>query len=187
MKFYRVLPDFEKYPEAWFLVGPYANDGEELDPREFCYGQRYVGRAPREVAIESGNVPVAFQLGAFDMPVVSVGVADILESNAENNIERFTVSVRGTDSAIREIVNAIHSVDCVDEENSVLRRWTPEDGRPDKVGQFREISRLKIDPSRVGGHGIFRIKGSLIKLIVSEKVMLALSAVPDLGVVFHEV
>lgn len=157
-----------------------------IDAREFTEGRPYTGPVPSVVPIRKEGPPVAFHLGAFDMPVVTREVADILQQIAPDDIQRFPVIV-GDGVAGYEIMNAVHQRDCVDEARSGVRKWKPEDGRPDKLGQYREIGHLVIDPSRTHGSHVFRIWGSLIELIVSQRVKDALSNIADLGIVFQPV
>ena len=75
----------------------------------------------------------------------------------------------------------------MDETRSEIMRWKHEDGRPDKVGRYRMVGNLTIDPTRVRNRHIFRIDDWEIALIVSERLKIALEAIPELGVVFSPV
>ena len=58
-----------------------------------------------------------------------------------------------------------------------MERWRPEDGRPDRVGEYHAISGLRIDPAKVGNARVFRLWGySLPIIIVDEEVKSALEA-----------
>lgn len=210
MRYYRVLADNQQYPDRWFLGEPLTANGKEIDAREFCYARVYTGPAPAVLPVTHQGPRVAFLLAAFDMPVVSTEVADILQSIAPADIQRFPVMVdpdiagyeiidckrarrpgylpdMELNIAGYEIVNAVHQLKCVDEARSVFRKWGPQDHRSDKIGQYREIAKLVIDPARTEGRQIFRLWGSLVELIVSETVKQALEGVPNLGIVFAPV
>ncbi len=186
MDYCRLLTDDKAYADRWFLGEPVTDEGIEVDAREFCYGRPYSGPRPAVVPIRQSGRSVAFHLAAFNMPVVSSEIADVLEHSAPADIQRFPVTIG---SGIRgfEILNVVGTERCVDEVRSKARKWGPDDGRPDKVGQYRQITRLIIDPRRTMGRHLLRIWGSLVELIVSEKVMESLSSVPDLGIVFEKV
>jgi len=65
--------------------------------------------------------------------------------------------------------------------------WKPEDGRPEKVGSYRVIDDLRIDPSKVQGAHLFRPWGWLVALIVSEELKVAMEALGGIGPDFVEV
>jgi uncharacterized protein DUF1629 len=186
MKYYRVLPDDSGFPDRWFLCEPLTTAGIGIDAREFTYGRRYNGPTPAVVPIRQAGRRVAFNLGAFDLPVVTSEIGSILARVCPNDIERFAVNV-GTGFSGFEIVNAIHQAKCVDEIRSNVRKWGPEDHRPDLVGQYIEFNPLVIDPERTIGRHFFRIWGSLVELIVSDEVKEAIEDLPDLGVKFESV
>ncbi len=77
---------------------------------------------------------------------------------------------------------------CIDDEASEeVIRWTPEDGRPDRVGQYRDVDGMRIDPPQVGDAQVFRTWGWSIALIVSEDIKLALERIRATGVRFTPV
>ena len=180
------MADDQNYAARWHLGEPRTGNGDEIDAREFRYGQPYKGPLPTHVPISYDGDRVTFLLAAFDMPIVSDEVADVIQEIAPHDVQRFPITV-GEYIYGYEILNVIHVVDCVDEERSGIMKWGPEDGRPDKVGQYRSVNPLVIDPQKVDGHSLFRVKGSLVKLIVSDEVVNALEGLPDLGVVFKQV
>jgi hypothetical protein len=68
-----------------------------------------------------------------------------------------------------------------------VQRWTPEDGEPEKVGEYRYIAGARIDPTKVEGARIFRPWGWPIGLIVSEDIKEALEREGLTGTRFVEV
>jgi len=157
----------------------------EIDAREFTEGRPYAGPPPYLVPIKDGR-HVAFNLAAFDMPVVSTEIADILRRIAPNDVQRFPV-ILGKGIEGYEIINTVRELRCVDEVLSNARKWGLEDDRPEKIGHYVEFDPLVIDPSRTEGAHIFRLWGSWVELIVSEKVRQALEPIADLGVAFQPV
>ncbi|GMU01423.1 hypothetical protein KH5H1_55430 [Corallococcus caeni] len=63
----------------------------------------------------------------------------------------------------------------------------PQDGRPDRVGQYRDVDGMRIDPTQVGDARVFRTWGWSIALIVSEDIKLALERIRATGIRFTEV
>jgi|SRR5581483_5158008 len=181
--YYRIEADDKHSANRWFLDEPVAEDGEEIDAREFISAVPYRGPRPRIVPIDEGGKRVAFNLAAFDMPVVSREVADAIERLSPGVCEHFPVLI---DSHIDgyEILNVLPACRCVDENRTLIERWTEEDGRPDKVGQYRTMLNLTIDPTRVSGRDIFRVAGWEIALIVSGRLRRDLEQIKRLGLEF---
>lgn len=87
-----------------------------------------------------------------------------------------------------QLLVATQLVRCIDDQRSAeANYWEPEDGRPDKVGQYRSVYRMRIDPSKVGNPQVFRTWGWDIALIVSEPIKQALERTLAMGVRFNEV
>lgn len=84
-----------------------------------------------------------------------------------------------------ELLNVTDIVDCIDREKSDFVSWTEADGRPDKTGQFRMFSKLRIDVLRAIGHHIFRIKGWGVALIASQDVVDIFKRLEVTGVSFE--
>jgi hypothetical protein len=86
------------------------------------------------------------------------------------------------------LVNVTRTVRCIDDSASEeVRYWKPEDGRPEKVGKYRAVSGMRIDPTKVGDAKVFRTWGWSIALIVSEDLKEALERAGVTGAKFEEV
>jgi hypothetical protein len=108
--------------------------------------------------------------------VVNDRVAKLIETIAPRDVQLVPVGVEGT-SDPHFVVNTLHAPDCIDEHRSAdARRYTAEDGYPDRVGQFKAIGGMKIEASRAGGHHIFRPWGWPVVVIVSDALAEALRA-----------
>ena len=182
MMYFRVVVDPTEV-RRWYLDEPTTSDGQHIDARQFVRGVAYVGPMPCHVPVQVPGEPLAVNLAAFDMPVFSREAAQIAEQIAPDEIERFPVLVDLRDGGY-EIVNVKCSAACLDEHQSEVMRWHATNGRPDKAGQYRMVTKLMIDPARAGGLDIFRIRGWEIALIVSDRLRRALCGVPRLGVSF---
>ena len=181
-QYYRILAD-PAADDRWQLDEPRTEDGEEIDTREFTCAEPYTGPAPSAVPVEAG-IRVEFNLAAFHMPVVPEEVGSALEALAPGDIERFPVSV---DSNRFEIINVLRTQECLDEDRSEIERFTEEDGRPEKIGEYLMVTNLTIDVGRTADAHIFRIDGCEIALIVSEQVKTALERISEMGIVFDSV
>ena len=77
---------------------------------------------------------------------------------------------------------------CIDEKASdEVRYWKPEHGQSARLGEYRSVSGMRIDPSRVGDAKILRPWGWDGALIVSEDIKQALERLGTLGARFKNV
>jgi hypothetical protein len=65
--------------------------------------------------------------------------------------------------------------------------WRHEDNRPDKLGEYRAVYGMRIDPSKVGDARIFRPWGWRVALIISEDIKQAIESAGLTGTRFVEV
>jgi len=187
LKYFRVLADNKRFCDRWFLDEPLSKDAQPIDARLFRYGKVYEGTAPQSVPVQQNGKRIAFCLAAFDMPVVSNEIAAMLRDVAAKDCEFFPISVESTNLGM-SIVNVVRRIKCVDESRCEhVMKWRPEDNRPDRLGSYRSIGGLRIDPSKTNGHHAFRIFGWEVALIVSEVIRAKLETIENLGIVFDEV
>lgn len=159
----------------------------EIDAREFSEGRRYEGLTPVTVPLDVDGPRPEFTFGSGNMPVVSQALADVIESICPADVQRFPITVLPSTTGY-EILNVTAVADCLDETLSeFVQKWTPEDGQPGKVGQFRAVGVLRIDPRHTSNHHIFRIRGWEAALIVSHRLKEAMEGIENLGVVFEPV
>ncbi len=185
-RFFEVLADHEGFPDQWFLTDPVSDHGTESDARDFVNGSGYRDVLPARLSVGNPGRELAFNLGAFDMPVVEFSLAETIRQIAPDAAEFFPVRI---DGALRryEIMNVYRSVECLDETHSIFTRWTPEDERPDRTGSLKMISVIIIDPKKAKGSHLFRLAGWPLALLVSERLKCAIEGVPDLGILFGPV
>jgi hypothetical protein len=185
MKFFRLLGDPSRSGK-WLPAEPLSTDNVEIDAREFTKGKPYYGPSPCRVPIAQQGIPTEFTLAAFDMPIVSRRLGSILDSICPGAIQHFPVTV-GECCSTYEILNVTTVAHCIDETRSDIMKWKPEDRRPEKVGMYRMVTNLTINPDRAGSNHIFRLGGWEIALVVSDDVKKAIEGTRDLGIVFGAV
>ncbi|HZH77227.1 MAG TPA: hypothetical protein VEY88_14450, partial [Archangium sp.] len=95
--------------------------------------------------------PLDFSLIAgASIPVVHAKVAAVFAELAPDDVQLIPVEVDGQ-SEPYVLVNITRVVKCIDDEASdSVSYWKPEDGRPDKTGQYDCVIGMRIDPSKVG-------------------------------------
>jgi hypothetical protein len=170
----------------WHLDSPRQN-ADWVDPRQFCKGMPYTVTSSLRIQLRRIGVPMDYTMADYGMPVVSRRAATVLREVASDDLQLIPVEVEGQLDPYF-IANAVKLADCVDEQRSTdVQKWQPEDGRPDRVGSYRSILQLIVDPTRIGPLRFFRIKGWEAALIVSEEVKRAMEDAKLLGPRFQPV
>ena len=86
------------------------------------------------------------------------------------------------------LMNILPLVECVDDEKTEsIVRWQAEDDEPDKIGQYRQITGLRVDPERLVGIDTCRVQDWEVSIIISQRVRMMLDAHHVKGVVFWPV
>lgn len=187
MKYFEIRADDEQFGDRWFLEEPVSENGQAIDARLFRYGKAYHDIAPYCVPVQQKGRQIAFNLAAFDMPVVSSEIVSIIKLVAANDCEFFPIVIAESKLAM-SIVNVTRRIACVDESRcEEVMKWRRADNRPDRLGCYRSIGGLRIDPTKTSGNHIFRIFGWEVPLIVSEVIREKLETIENIGIVFNEV
>lgn len=182
-KYFRVLAAKDAV-DRWFLRAPVNSFGEEVDPRIFTESLACDVTDPLTLPVRRSGKVVDFNFADFDMPVLSAAAIDQLQSIAGVHLQRVPVAIPGI-TARFELLNVLDSVDCIDEKSSVYTKWTPADGRPEKVGEYRMFVNLRVDRQRAEGHHLFRIDGWKVALVISELVKQTLEGLNVSGVEYQ--
>ncbi|NOJ98752.1 hypothetical protein HMI51_38260 [Corallococcus coralloides] len=125
--------------------------------------------------------------GVERVPIVSEDVGNVFRMLAPDDVQLFPVTVEG-ESASHFIINAIKTVDCIDEANcEELQPYDKDDPAPERRGAYRWISGLRIDPAKTEGAFVLRPMKFKTAFIVSEAVKNALERAGNLGVSFERV
>jgi len=182
-KFYRLLAD----PEAtsrWHIKAPVDALKNEVDARLFTQSTKYQGSLSLVMPLRRRGDLVDFNFGDFDMVVTPEGLNVELEHMLSPQIQRIPVKIENGGRGF-EILNVLDVVKCVDEQRSEFTKWTNSDGRSDKVGKFRMITRLRIDAKAASAHHLFRVAEWPIALIASEDIKSFLEARAVTGITFE--
>ncbi|AKF84451.1 hypothetical protein SAMN05443572_114108 [Myxococcus fulvus] len=178
------LHDDVALPERWHLADPLGQEGPRPgDVWRYTEGLPVqVGRGLR-IPVEVPGRPLDFSLAGMSVPVVHVRLAPVFLERAPGQVQLLPVGIEGQPEQYCILV-ATRLVDCLDEAASRVRRWEPEDGLPEKVGQYSSVRDLRVDAARVGDAVLFRVKGWPGPLIVSEDLKRALEDVKATGLQF---
>ncbi|MFP2925810.1 imm11 family protein [Pyxidicoccus sp. 3LG] len=187
-KRYFQLSDNVSISGRWELGHPGDARGHEVeDPWMFREGHPVEVMNRLTVPIEEPGRALDFSLAGFSTPVVRASVANIFLELAPQEVQLIPVDIRGhLDQYL--ILVATKLIRCIDDAASEeVLYWRPEDGRPEKVGQYRDVYGMRIDPAKVGNAKVFRTWGWSIALIVSEDIKQALERIRATGVKFTPV
>lgn len=188
MRYFELLDDVD-FPGRWELGDPTDENGREVsNPWMFRKGEPVDVEGRLKVPLDRSGIPLDFSTAGIGLaPVVHARMASILTQLASDDVQLFPVKV-ASESEPYFLVNVVRTVRCIDDEASEeVRYWKPEDGRPEKVGKYRAVSGMRIDPTKVGDAKVFRTWGWTVALIVSEDIKDALERAGVTGVKFSEV
>ncbi|MFY0583053.1 imm11 family protein [Cystobacter fuscus] len=186
MRHYFQLSDDMGTRGRWLLDGPVDEQGRKIDPEQFLVGKslEFVGKMSCRQLVPGH--PLDFSEAALGIPMVSQKLKELLERLGVEAVQFFPVRVVALDAA-RFALNTTRVVECIDESRCLrVERWKPEDGAPERVGEYRVVERMRIDPSRVDGARFFRTWGWPV-LVVSEDLKQAMEKEGITGTKFSEV
>jgi hypothetical protein len=188
MRYFELFDDVYS-PGRWALGDPAGETGGEVaNPWMFRKGEPVHVEGRLTIPLDRPGKPLDVSMAGVGVtPVVHARVASVLASLAPDDVQLLPVKV-ASESEPYFLVNVTRTVRCIDDSASEeVRYWKPEDGRPEKVGKYRAVSGMRIDPAKVGGAKVFRTWGWSIALIVSEDIKEALEHAGVTGMKFEEV
>lgn len=189
MKYYEI--DDDKYiPGRWYLRMPQfdeAGRGEMFDVWRFSEGRYLTIEHPIRMRVMPPGTALEFS-HAFGIPIVHRRVVALFERlGLQREVQFIPVEIEGQPEPFF-LLNALQIIRCIDDARcDEVFYWRPEDGEPDRVGHYKNVRGLKVDPARVGDANIFRPWGWDVVLIVSERVKFAMDEEGITGTDFVEV
>ncbi|WP_309887873.1 imm11 family protein [Archangium sp.] len=184
---YYELEDDMLQPGRWHLRHPVDEHGVKINPWQFTQGRGLESRGLIRFPVRPDGVTLEFTQDAFATPVVHERVVRSLERLVLQEVQFLPVQVENH-SGPYFILNTLRTIRCIDDARcEEVEYWRPEDGQPEKVGQYQSIAGLRIDPTKVEGAHIFRPWGWRMALLVSEDVKEALEHEGVTGTRFTEV
>jgi hypothetical protein len=173
----------------WELGDPIDSQGQEVDdPWQFTEGRPVRVDESLRVPVANPGTPLDFSLAGMGVtPIIHKRVASLLAELAPDDVQLIPVELDGQPEQYCILV-ATRSIQCIDDQASAeVKYWKPEDGRPDRAGEYRAVHGMRIDPAKVGDAKVFRPWGWTVALIVSEDIKEALVRAGVTGVRFTEV
>jgi hypothetical protein len=182
--FYRILAD-PKATTRWHLKAPVDQQGREVDAKLFTRAVPFGSDSILTVPLRQQGEEVDINFADFDMLVMSKKIIDEIGSRFNLEIQRIPAEINGRTDY--EIINPLTSIPCVDESESDYLKWTENDGRPEKTGQYRMFTKLKIKRDLPIESHLFRVAEWPIVLLVSQALKEYIESRHASGVVFSAV
>jgi len=185
---YYKLYDNHDTLERWYLDDPVDGFGVNFEPYVFCMGRHIDVASPIHIPLYQTGSPLDYtEFSTSKVPVVNERYAALLREWVPDDIQLIPAYI-GEHQELHFVVNMLRIIRCIDEAASKhVEFWKPEDGRPEKIGGYRVIDELRIDPSKVQGVHLFRPWGWLVAIIVSEELKVAMESLGGIGPDFVEV
>jgi hypothetical protein len=184
---YYELEDDRNHPGRWHMRSPVDEHGQKINPWQFFKGRRLELPGTTRFPVKPAGVELDFSWAAFSIPVVTSRFVQLFERLGLQEVQFLPVEVENHTGPYF-ILNTLRTIRCIDEARcEEVQRWTPEDGEPEKVGEYRYIAGVRIDPTKVEGTRIFRPWGWTLTLVVSEDLKEALEREGLTGTRFVEV
>jgi uncharacterized protein DUF1629 len=190
MKYYEMY-DNKYIPGRWHLRMPLYDEGggedDFFDIWQFKEGRVLDIKKPIRLSVKPAGSALEFS-HAIGTPVVHQRVVSLFERlGLQREVQFIPVEVEGQTEPWF-ILNALRVIRCIDDARcDEVFYWQPEDGRPEKLGGYKNVRGLKVDVEKIGDAHIFRPWGWLVVLIVSEHVKQAMEAEGITGARFIEV
>lgn len=186
-RYFDLGPDMT-VPGLWSL-GMFADArGRELeDPWIFNKGRRIPHPGRLKLPLMIPGRALDFSYGGIATPVVHIRVASVFAELAPEEVQLFPVDIEGHPEQFYMLV-ATRLIRCIDDAAcKEVEYWTPEDGQPEKVGEYRDVYGMRIDASKAEDAKVFRPWGWNIALIVREDIKDAMERLGAIGAKFQEV
>lgn len=153
------------FDEGWELGEvAYRSDEKSVPPHLFRQGVPFEVAQGLVVPASRTGRETQFTMAPFEVPVVGSRIAALLE---RNEAELVPVDVSRPVGERYFILNTLRETDAIDATKSRITRWKASDGRPDKTGSIRMITRLVLSAEAVCcAPQIFRLSGWAIPLVV---------------------
>lgn len=184
---YYELVDDRRSQTRWHLRTPVDGQGQPVDPWQFFEGKRIELRGTIQFPVKPTGQALEFTWASFSIPVVHDRFVRLFQRLSVPDVQFVPVQVESHVGPYF-ILNALRIIRCIDDARCTeVQHWSPADGQPEKVGEYRSVVGLRIDPSKVGDARIFRTWGWDIALVISEDIKHAIESENLSGARFVEV
>lgn len=154
--YYEVMSDVY-IPGRWYPGNPLDAQGKIIYKWTFREGKRLDIDEKIFLKLDPPGIPLDFTECGLAAPLVSARVVKLLQELEVQDIQIIPVTVEGHPDEY-SILNVTRLIPCVDEARCArVERYTADDAQPpERIGKYRYIGGLRIDPTQVGDARIFR-------------------------------
>jgi hypothetical protein len=182
MRYFRLLDDLE-IVGRWHLGEVRRGSRPALD---LWSGVKICTTETLSVDITHFGRPLEFCLTTFAVPVVANHLGQAILGLASSDVQLLPLEIRMNHDY--SALNVTRVISCLDDNRSEHTKWTERDHRPDLVGQYRMVTKLYLDKSRIPQNvDIFRIDNWLIGLVVSDRLRGSMLSAGCFGARFVEI
>ncbi|EPX58209.1 hypothetical protein D187_004246 [Cystobacter fuscus DSM 2262] len=184
---YFALEDDMRIEGRWHLRHPLDEQGQKINPWRFTKSQWLEPQGTIRFPVNPDGLTLDFTVDAFGTPVVHGRMVQLFERLGIQEVQFLPARIEGHMGPFF-ILNTLRTLRCIDDTRcEEVQYWKPEDGQPEKVGRYRVVAGMRIDPLKVGDARIFRTWGFSLGLIISEDLKQAMEAEGLTGTRFVEV
>lgn len=176
-------------PGRWYLAEPARLAGDEIDDIwQFSNGQPVELHEKLRIPIYRHGKPLDFTTaGAGRTPILSARAASVFRTMAAGDTQLFPVEVEGEREPYY-LLNVTRQIRCIDDAAcEEVQRYGSEGVQGHRADEYRSVSGLRIDKSKVGEARVFRLWGWYPPIIVEGELKAALELTGFAGGVFDEV
>ena len=184
-KYYELYSDVH-VPGRWHIRSPVDARGEWIIPSRFFRGTPVCLEDEPFLALSRPGVALDYTEAMI--PVLSPRLVALWEQlGLQEEVQYIPARVEGQSERFF-LLNALRIIRCVDEARCEEVAFSePQEGAPERAGQYRNVRGMKIDPAAVGDAQVFRPWGWPGALIVSGRVKQAMEEEGMSGARFIEV
>jgi hypothetical protein len=187
LKYYKMSNDMNIL-DRWTLGDPLDGNNQEIWHGQVTRGLPIAVQRPARIGLYAPGRALDFSTTALNVPIIHGRIKELFEQlGLDDQMQLFPITVEGQ-AAPYYLVNLLRVIRCIDDARcEEVAYRTVEDGYEDRIGEYRNVVGMQIDPSKVGDAEIFRPWGWQTSIIVSERVKLALEESGITGAYFTEV
>lgn len=187
MNYFKLSNDM-RILDRWTLGEPHDGNGREVWHGEPTRGAPMAVQSPARIGLYVPGRALDFSTTALGVPIIHGKLKAIFEQlGLDGQVQLFPIAVEEQQEPYF-LVNLLRVIRCIDDERcEEVAYRTIEDGYEERIGEYRNVVGMRIDPSKVGDTEIFRPWGWQTTLIVSERVKLAMEEADVTGARFMEV
>lgn len=183
MKYYRLVEDMARY-NKWYLTEVSNISHEE----QWNFTMKPFYSIDKELLLSikiDGEQTDFTENLTYDIPIISHKLREILHPYG---ISTSKVNIQNKNVIEDYYAIGVDIIDCVDEDKSKYIKYEKDDlARPDKAGDYKVFNKMVLNLNKINGKHIFRIKGYLVYLVVSEEIKSIIENNNVVGCLFDEI